>query len=517
MDNQLQNNTEITIEDINKLLEDQVARRVIVKESHYIFFHLYFSQYTRYKTAPFQREMFRITEDENLKMAVIVAFRGSAKSTIMTMSYPIWSIIGKQQKKCVVILSQTQQQAKIHLANIKRELEYNELLRKDLGPFQETSDEWGSFSLVIPNFNAKIIAASSEQSIRGLRHGAYRPDLIICDDVEDLTSTKTKEGRDRTYTWFTGEIAPLGEKNTKIVMVGNLLHEDSLLMRLRKNIEKESSNTIYREYPVINDKNEILWKGRYPTLDDLSVERKLNGDDKAWQREYMLKIIADEDQIVHKEWIQYYDELPVDSDGYRYSVIGVDLAISSSNHADYTALVVGHVFGYEKTLKVYIQKFPVNERLDFPSATERIKSLSKESGLFDRRCKIYIEDVGYQRAVIQQLVTSSFDAKGFSVNGQDKRARLDSVTYMIRSGKVLFPKEGADKLIQQLVYFGVEKHDDLVDAFTIVLHVAIKEDRRPVQVLSKEVGDLFRYGSSSYEPNYWTRQNVFGPGSRRVF
>lgn len=35
--------------------------------------------------------------------------------------------------------------------------------------------------------------------------------------------------------------------------------------------------------------------------------------------------------------------------------------------------------------------------------------------------------------------------------------------------KVFFPKQGAEELIQQLVYFGVEKHDDLVDAFTIVL------------------------------------------------
>jgi hypothetical protein len=36
-----------------------------------------------------------------------------------------------------------------------------------------------------------------------------------------------------------------------------------------------------------------------------------------------------------------------------------------------------------------------------------------------------------------------------------------------------------------LVYFGVEKHDDLVDAFTMVLHVAIKDDHGRVQILSK--------------------------------
>ena len=143
------------------------------------------------------------------------------------------------------------------------------------------------------------------------------------------------------------------------------------------------------------------------------------------------------------------------------------------------------MFGYEDTLKIYIEKFPVNERLDSPSAIDRIKELSKVSGLFGRRCKIYVEDVGYQRSMIQQLVRLSCDARAFPVNGQDKRARLDSVAYLIRSGKVFFPKGASDDLIQQLIYFGVEKHDDLVDAFTIVLHVAIREDIGRVQILSK--------------------------------
>ena len=40
---------------------------------------------------------------------------------------------------------------------------------------------------------------------------------------------------------------------------------------------------------------------------------------------------------------------------------------------------------------------------------------------------------------------------------------------MIQSGKILFPENGAEELITQLVGFGVEKHDDLVDAFSSVI------------------------------------------------
>jgi len=46
---------------------------------------------------------------------------------------------------------------------------------------------------------------------------------------------------------------------------------------------------------------------------------------------------------------------------------------------------------------------------------------------------------------------------------------------MITSGRVLFPREGAEQLIQQLVHFGVEKHDDLADAFANLVH-SVNED-----------------------------------------
>jgi len=486
MNNQI-SKIKLTDEVINGLIKDQQVRRNVVTESHMTFFHLYFNQYVMYETADFQKEMFEITENQDLKLAIIVAFRGSGKSTIMTMSYPIWSILGKQKKKCVVILSQTQQQAKTHLTNIKRELESNELLRRDLGPFEEQSDEWGSTGLYFPKFNAKISTASSEQSIRGIRHGAYRPDLIICDDVEDLTSTKTKEGRDRTYSWFTGEIAPLGDRNTKIIMVGNLLHEDSLLMRLKENVQRQKENVMYREYPVVNEHGEILWKGKYPTMEDLKVDKKLHGDEKAWQREYMLKIIADDDQLVKREWIQYYDELPEHTEEFKYrgALIGVDLAISSSNYADYTAVVVGHVYGPKDDIKIYIEKHPLNKRLDFSSTIENVKRIYGESKRYNERPRLYIEDVGYQKAAIQMLNKQGVDAKSFKVSGRDKRERLDSVTFMIKHGKVFFPKEGAENLIQQLVYFGVEKHDDLVDAFTMVLHSSLEVKYYDIQFFNK--------------------------------
>ncbi len=459
---------------INSIVSDKKVRIATSKKSHYIFFHTYFGHYVEHATAPFQKEMFLITEDDSIKTAVVVAFRGSAKSTIMTMSYPIWAIIGKPQKKLVLLLSQTQYQAKLHLTNLKRELESNDMLRSELGPFQE-NDEWGSGSLVIPRFNARIITASCEQSIRGLRHGPHRPDLIICDDVEDLSSVKTKEGRDKTYSWLTSEVIPTGDKNTKIIIIGNLLHEDSLLMWLKNSIEAKKLNGIFKSYPII-DNNKILWPGKFKAEKDIENLKQSMGNEISWQREFMLRIISDDGQLIYPEWIHYYDDLPgSERTEYRYTGVGVDLAISQKNTADYTAMVSANIYGWNKKMKIYIQPNSVNERLTFPQTVDKIKLISKTIGY--KRPNIYIEDVGYQASLIQHLNNEGVRVEGSKTHGQDKRTRLALTTEFIHSGKILFPQKGAEQLIAQLTGFGVEKYDDLADAFSILI-LKIMEKRK---------------------------------------
>lgn len=458
---------------IQKIINDRKIRLAVTYENHLLFFHTYLGHYVKYPTADFQKEMFRITEDDSIKHAVIVAFRDSAKSTIMNLSYPIWSIIGKPQKKFVLILGQTQNQARRHLNNIKREFENNKLLAKELGPFEEKDGEWGSVSLEIPKFGARITAASSEQSIRGIRHGEHRPDLIILDDVEDSNSVKTIEGRNKTYDWLMSEIIPAGERNTKTIVIGNLLHEDSLLMRLKENMEAGKLDGIYRAYPLINEAGEILWPGKFRNMDEVEELHKTISSEVAWQREIMLRIIPDDGQVIHREWIQYYDQLP--DENPSYIVVGIDLAISQKNTADYTAMVSAYVYGYGNDLKIYILPNPINERLTFPKTLEKIKMIND---IYKYRTKyICIEDVGYQLAVQQQLGAMGIKAEGIEVHGQDKRSRLVTTSDYIFSGKVLFPIQGANDLVQQLVGFGIEKHDDLADAFSFIILKVIGKNR----------------------------------------
>ena len=198
---------------------------------------VYGKKYLTYGLAAFQKEIITLVEDETIQTLVFVGFRGCGKSSLVTTFYAIWGITGVQKKMFILIVCKTMEQAKQQLKNLKIELENNPRLKHDLGPFEEHED-WNAYTLHIKDYDARITITSIEHSIRGIRHCESRPDVIICDDIEDMESTRTKERRDKTYNLLTSEVIPAGDKNTRLIVLGNVLHEDSTVNRFKKSIQK---------------------------------------------------------------------------------------------------------------------------------------------------------------------------------------------------------------------------------------------------------------------------------------
>jgi predicted phage terminase large subunit-like protein len=451
-----------------KILKDSIFRKELAKKSHYWFFHIYFRRYVTYETADFHRKLFAITENEKLKNAVITAFRGSGKSTVMTLSYVVWSILGLQQKKYIVLIGQTQQQSRRIIENIRREFEANDLLVSDFGPFIEQNYEWSLNSLSIPQFGARIDGYSSGESIRGIRHGEFRPQVIIADDVEDLQSVRTKENRDKTYDWFTGDILGLGDKETKTILIGNHLHLDSLIERRKKDIIGKENTEILR-IPLLEDDGKCNWLGKYPTKKDIESEHKRVGNEIAWQREFLLNTVSDFDQVVFPEWIHHYDGLP-EKEKWSQVAVGVDVAISSKESSDKTAMVTLVGCHIEDELYIYVLPNPVNKHLDFPETVNQIRSLRNING---QESMFYVESVAYQQSLVQTLEHEAIAVEGVKVT-VDKRSRLAVISTWIKEGRILFPKEGCEDLIDQILNLGIERYDDLVDAFTLGINKMIE-------------------------------------------
>lgn len=478
--------------DLKAIEQSSTIRRELAKESFQLFFEIYFAHYVTASMAWFHKEIFHFIEDRSTRFATIMAFRWSGKSTIINTAFPLWSILGNHQLKFIVIVAQTQGQAKLYMRNLKEEILNNELLKKDLWPFREDGDEFNSSSIVLLRSQARITVVSVDQSTRGMRHRNYRPELIIADDIEDLQSVKTREWRDKLFEWFTKELIPLGDvKKTRVFLVGNMLHRDSLLMRMKERIQNGQKSWVFRKYPLLDEVWKCLWSERY-SEEDIRVLQEAIGSEIAWRTEYLLEDAGAEWQVVYQEWIHWYDTFPEPAPSIiahtnwisrntlpypRYLVTGVDLAISDKDSADYTAFATWWVWGLNQQ-KILFVVDAFQEKMDFSITAETLRSYhqrnSEAHSVKDHQ--IVIETVGYQ-AAMEGFLKKNTDMQiiGKKPIGS-KRERLLLTTNFIRTGRVQFPKtEQWLLLVEQLVGFGKERHDDLVDAFTMMVNYTFEQ------------------------------------------
>ena len=239
---------------------------------------------------------------------------------------------------------------------------------------------------------------------------------------------------------------------------------------------------IYRfiEFPLIKKDGNITWTGKYPNMEAVEKQKKKVGSSSAWSREYLLKVISEDDQVIKDEDITKYPASilnETNDEGKKILKIkngcsAVDLAISVKETADYTAIISGIRADYLGRERILIKPNPINRRMDFATT---IKVIGNVHASVPLGSNIVVEDIAYQKAAIQEL-----KRKGFSVKGirpiTDKKARLETVAPYIKDGTVLFADIGCEELIEQLVGFGVEAHDDMVDALVyLILEFAQKK------------------------------------------
>jgi predicted phage terminase large subunit-like protein len=463
-----------------RIIESRDFRKSLAASSFYWFFHIYFAHYLKYPTAEFQKEICDLCQDDSIPFVEIVGFRGCAKSSIISMAFPIWRIItGKSHYP--ILGSDTSGQAKQLIFNLKVELETNRLLISDWGPFEST-DEWTATNIVLTGYDARLQARSTGQRMRGLRHKEHRPDLFIPDDIENLESVRTKEQRDKDERWLLAEALPALDPKAKVVLSGNLLHSDSLVVRIKRQILNGERRGVIREYPIV-DGNNILWPGRFPdmaAIDELKrTMRDPSGNPlKTWQREYLLHIVPEEGQAITEEDIHYYEELP-EKVTFGLSGTGTDLAISQKQTADCTAMVSGKIATIEGHPQIYIGRNPINAHLDLYGTIQQAKGIKETIGCYHQ---FFVEDVAYQKAAIDEFQRNLLPVIPMRpIN--DKRARLNSVAPYIKNGTVLFPRIGCEDLIVQLLGFGIEAHDDMVDALVYLIMGLVNQGMQEMKIV----------------------------------
>lgn len=165
----------------------------------------------------------------------IAAPRGEAKSTITSQLFVLWCV-ATERKWYAMIGMDAFDQAALMLEAIKAELESNPRLLMDFPEVCGIGPVWQAGVIVTRN-ERKIEAVGCGKRIRGRRHGPHRPDLFIGDDLENDENVRTPEQRDKLQSWITKAVLKLGGAGEKFdcIIIGTILHYDSVLARLQKN------------------------------------------------------------------------------------------------------------------------------------------------------------------------------------------------------------------------------------------------------------------------------------------
>lgn len=450
-------------------INNRAERIFLARSSYEAFCQIYFPHYFYLKPAHFHRRLVSILEDTVQEMIAIIGFRGSAKSTHASMAYPIWQAI-RGEHHFIILINDTGTQRDINIENIKTEFEENRLLRTDfplVKPKGRSTLKWTKGELELAN-DVFILGRSRGQKIRGLRYRQWRPSLVVGDDLEDLEWVRKKENRDKTERWLKSEVIPaIEETKAKLIIIGNLLHTDALMARLKKHKLMK-----VLEFPLYNRRTgEVTWKAKYPTQAAIDKQKARIEKTSIWLREYLLKIVPEEGAVVTENDITYYSYKNLESVLYsraKNSATGNDLAISEKDTADYTAMVSGIVIREDGRDILYVIPHVVHKRIDLHKT---IKEALDVQAILPLGSKIYVEDVGYQKAAIKEMKRKGVNAVGISpIN--DKRARFETAAVHIKSGAVRFPEEMNEQLqelMTEMFGFGIEDHDDLVDAVVYLI------------------------------------------------
>lgn len=493
---------------------------------------------TRVDEAPtFHREITDIMNnvssvEKNAKVAV-AAPRSHAKSTYLSKDFPLHEVVFRR-RKYVIIISETPNVSKANMEWIRNQLKYNEKLRADFGPLLSPKDQ----SNITDNSEAFIAwhpdgerrkqialveSASTGQALRGRNWNGSRPDLIICDDLEDARpggNASTPEQRAKLRDWFSQTVMPLGDpkgKRTAFVYMGTTVHFEALLMHVLYNrsdfttkvyraiIEQPERQDLWEQCRLIyidrDNKNrlddakeffkqhesemllgsKVLWPEVQPIWKLMTW--KWDNGSKAFNTEYQNNPVDEESMIFNPETFTYYDESFADFPHSTYEIsMGVDFAMGKER-GDYSAITV--VAKHKQNGSIYVID-AFGERL---KPNEFIKVIVEKVLLYEPDI-IAAEAQAAQEFFVDTLINElslagypSFTRVKKVKQRARKEMRIEAMLPEIENGTIRFNKRHT-LLLEQFERYGQGAHDDLPDSMEMAVS-ATKSSVVTVRTLTK--------------------------------
>jgi hypothetical protein len=434
--------------------------------------------------SPDHHRVFAAIDDDSIQKLVIAANRGFGKSSIVQLAFQTRQILARK-KSFIVPISCTATQAEKHSDNLKRELETNRFIKQYFPPVK--SDIWAKDMWMVANPVGRlpgtlIMPRGRGQQIRGFLHGDERPDLLIADDLEDAESVMSLEQRQKLKEWFYADVlgsVDISRKDWRIIVIGTVLHEDSLLSNL---LEDPSWTSMRLE--LCDDEYRSNWPEKMSDDEcrQLAENYRLQGLSHIFSMEYRNLPMDTESAPFKQEHIIYW-ESATDLERVKYlpRFVIMDPAKSSGLNACDTAIVGVAVDQQENVaylLDMVCERLHPNEAVsagfDMCDAIGAKAFAYEETGL-NEYISYPIENEMRARGKYYELIPlkarrgASQYSMGTAQDGKDARI-AQSLIPLFRRGQVRLPKHHplTSQFIHQLLTFPRGKRKDLIDAFAYI-------------------------------------------------
>lgn len=423
---------------------------------------------------------------------VVIAPRGSAKSTLVSQIFPLYcACLGL--RRYVVIAMDTFEQAALMLEAIKVELTDNPRLREDF-PEVSAGPTWRE-GLAVTSNGVRLDAVGARQKLRGRRHGPYRPDLVILDDIENDENVRSPEYRDKLEGWLLKAVLKLGpaDGSIDVLMVGTLLHFDAVLRRVSD--KPTWSTSAFKALVQLPDRMD-LWERweealrnegetaadaflaarrpemeagaivNWPELQPLSFLMKERAESPAaFASEYQNEPIAENAPFRDVTfWVQRRAGLVL------FGAIDPSLGRRGA-HRDPSAILIG---GFDpSTGQLDVIEASIRRRLPDVIISETI-ALAAEH----RPALWFVETVQFQEFLRTELMARAVKA-GVAlpaipvIPNTDKRLRIERLQPPIAAGLIRF-HASQTTLIEQLQQWPGAAHDDGPDALEMLWTHAVR-------------------------------------------
>ena len=390
----------------------------------------------------------------NNKYTLLLAPRGSGKSTINTVAFPLWKTI-IERKTRVLIVSNTATQAESFGRAIKNYYE-SDNIERIFGDIKGVP--WSPLEMRLQGHGNDKESNITVLGVGGAVLGRHF-DLIILDDIADEENMATPLQREKIKIWYRKTLLPSLEPNGELKAVATRFHSDDIY-----NTFMSDPSFKTKIYDAENYKGKLLWPERLSK--EFLAARKSQMGSVLFSMQYKNQIRDEETSIFKEMWFKYYDKLPDDLDFYQ----GVDLAISEKG--DYFVIcTVGKdpKSGFYYLADIFYGHYSLSGQFEH--------IIGKAENYHP--IKIAVESNSYQKVVSDELKRNTALPIRALTQFKDKVTRARQLSVLFENGSILFPRKAQwiRELRSELLGFPRGKHDDFVDSLEMATRISQKKEK----------------------------------------